>query len=441
MKIVLNILKFIGLYIGLMIVFFLALLLVSFIPKGSIEKNSVISSRQLLNETEKVYYQSFDRQMQTDNSSDAIMLNIVYSMDDDNKLESIMKCKRNYVPGVTTEVVEDVKGNLLHNSSVFSMVNELYETTEGIDIEAYEYARYWHGYIVLLRPMLVFFNYEEIVVIINMIITVLFTILLVNVYKKKGWITAIGVFLAFIAIDFLQWYHTIMGIFVMMIALASSAIISTGIINRKNLNVLLFIESAIISYLDLLTFPMVGFVVPVVIYNLFNDEDEKVLKRIGYLIGNGIICILGYALTWVAKLVISDFLVGTEVLDLAFKQALFRAGITVTTDIYREYIIRNMFRKNMYYGFTLVDTITISILSIYGLYCLFKHSYRYYLTKKKIVYYLCVALPFIWYRLLLEHSFLHFFFTYRNLLITYLCLFLIYTDNPLNSKNEKEKEK
>ena len=431
MNILKQIIKYIIVYIVLMIILFSALLIVSVIPKSAIEENCKESADQLLKQGEKIYYKSFDRQMYTDNSTDSIMINIVYSMDDNNKIESIMKCRRNYNPGETTRVWEDMLGNLPYHSSRFSMVNEFYQTTKGIDINSYEYARYWHGYIVLLRPLLVFFDYKEIIVIMYLVLSVLLTILLMNIYRKKGLPQTIAVLAAFIAVEYLEWYQNMQGNYVLLIALISSVLISTGKITRKHLNLLLFIESGFIAYLDLLTFPLVGCVVPVIIYNLFDEEeDTNNKKRFRQLVGNGIACILGFGLVWLGKLILSDWLVNTEIVDLSIKQLGFRLGMYLSSEQLKARMFHRAYQKIFYYGLTKADLIIIILGTIYGLYCLKKYGPKYYFSSKKLVYYLCMIVPFIWYTIVVEHSYLHFFFTYRNLLISYLCLLLIYADNP-----------
>lgn len=430
MDILKNVIKYIIVYIVLMIILFSALLIVSVIPKSAIEENCKKSANQLLKQGEKVYYKSFDRQMYTDNSTDSIMVNIVYSMDDNNKIESIMKCRRNYTPEVTSMVWGDMLGNLPYHSSRFSMVNEFYQTTEGIDINSYEYARYWHGYIVLLRPLLVFFDYKEIIVIMYFVLSVLLAILLMNVHRKKGLPAAIAVLAAFIAVEYLEWYQNMQGNYVLLIALISSMIISTGIITRQHLNLLLFIESGLIAYMDLLTFPLVGFVMPVIIFNLFSEEDDNCKKRFKLLIGNAVACILGFGLIWLGKLVISDWLINTRVLSLSIQQFRFRLGMYLSSEQLKARMFHRAYQKIFYYGLTIADLIIIIIGTIYGLYCLKKYGPKYYFSSKKIVYYLCMLVPFVWYTIVLEHSYLHFFFTYRNLLISYMCLLLIYADNP-----------
>lgn len=430
MDILKNVIKYIIVYIVLMIILFSALLIVSVIPKSAIEENCKKSANQLLKQGEKVYYKSFDRQMYTDNSTDSIMVNIVYSMDDNNKIESIMKCRRNYTPEVTSMVWGDMLGNLPYHSSRFSMVNEFYQTTEGIDINSYEYARYWHGYIVLLRPLLVFFDYKEIIVIMYFVLSVLLAILLMNVHRKKGLPAAIAVLAAFIAVEYLEWYQNMQGNYVLLIALISSMIISTGIITRQHLNLLLFIESGLIAYMDLLTFPLVGFVMPVIIFNLFSEEDDNCKKRFKLLIENAVACILGFGLIWLGKLVISDWLINTRVLSLSIQQFRFRLGMYLSSEQLKARMFHRAYQKIFYYGLTIADLIIIIIGTIYGLYCLKKYGPKYYFSSKKIVYYLCMLVPFVWYTIVLEHSYLHFFFTYRNLLISYMCLLLIYADNP-----------
>ena len=49
------------------------------------------------NEGEKIYFNSFGRKLYDDNSTDAIMINLTYTIDEENKLESIIRNRRNYI--------------------------------------------------------------------------------------------------------------------------------------------------------------------------------------------------------------------------------------------------------------------------------------------------------------------------------------------------------
>lgn len=126
-----NILKYIIVSITLFFIGFMALILVSFIPKATIRENVAESADFMKKQGEVFEFNSIGRTIFNHNSTDAIMLNIVYSLDDENVIDSVLRARRNYIPNVSTEFVEDKLGNLKHESAYFFMTNELYDLVNG----------------------------------------------------------------------------------------------------------------------------------------------------------------------------------------------------------------------------------------------------------------------------------------------------------------------
>ena len=134
-------------FILMVIVAWGALYIVSYIPNVLIKNNAKISAEQLKKEKDQYYIKSYDKKILFHNSTDAIMLNIIYGMDYNDKIDSIMKGRRNYIPGVKQKVLEDTNGNLLAVKNVtFNMVREYARLLDNDETqEVFEYVRYWHG--------------------------------------------------------------------------------------------------------------------------------------------------------------------------------------------------------------------------------------------------------------------------------------------------------
>ena len=100
--------------------------------------------------------------------TDALMLNTAYSIDSEKPIESALLARKNYIPGQTQTISKDREKNLGASKShtdkygnIFQ-VDELYGLMHGENItESFEYARYWHGYLIFLRPLLLVLSYER----------------------------------------------------------------------------------------------------------------------------------------------------------------------------------------------------------------------------------------------------------------------------------------
>ena len=158
--------KYILIFVILLGIYFAIMTLTSLIPSGMLENNVRESSETLVQEGEKV---TFDLKYKEENIftfTDALMINTAYSIDNNHPIESFILARKNYIPGQTTEFYPDGQYNLGANENYISKENgDLYQTKElyglmhGDNIQdSYEYARYWHGYLSILRPLLLLWN-------------------------------------------------------------------------------------------------------------------------------------------------------------------------------------------------------------------------------------------------------------------------------------------
>lgn len=436
-------LKYILLYIAITAIFLSSLLIVSYIPQKAIKANVSESADIMVEEGEKRRFRSFGRSLFNDNSTDAIMLNLTYTIDEENKLESIIKARRNYVPGITEKIVEDIVGDLPHETEEYLMTDELFDTVNGKKQVSYEYTRYWHGYIVILRILLTLFNITTIRWLIQ--ITLMTLIIILAYYLKKNTNSkkiAISLIMAFIATDFFVWNYVIQGMFVMIIALLISIFIANKKINDKNLNMWLFISGALTVYLDFLTTPLVSILLPIIVYTAVNNSEETNTKKVIIrLIKNLIAWGSGYLGIWFAKWIIADILYDMDIVKLSFIQIYYRMGGI------REFDCENI----PLYGLlnNLINSLNYLVVSIYSFLFIYAmgratlYKKKYFLSSEKIPYYVCFIIPLMWYYIISEHSYQHFFFTYKTMLIPLLSIMLIVFDDRNGRyiiKKEDEKE-
>ena len=98
--------------------------------------------------------------------ADAILLNIIYNIDEDKPLESVLWA--NYYETVKADV----------NNDFIKVVEE--------DLKAnQQYLRYWHGEIAMLSPLLIMFNMQQIYVINRVLLYGLVITLLVVLFIKN----------------------------------------------------------------------------------------------------------------------------------------------------------------------------------------------------------------------------------------------------------------
>lgn len=161
-------LKYILIFVVLICMYFTSLILSSLIPSSAIKEKVVKSSECLKQYGEKEIVDLKYKKEEIFLFTDALMLNTAYSIDSEKPIESALLARKNYIPGQTQTISKDREKNLGASKShtdkygnIFQ-VDELYGLMHGENItESFEYARYWHGYLIFLRPLLLVLSYER----------------------------------------------------------------------------------------------------------------------------------------------------------------------------------------------------------------------------------------------------------------------------------------
>lgn len=442
-KFLLNSLKYIFLFIILICVHMLLMLVTSLIPSKQLEKHVIESSEVLFEEGEKKNINLGYKQEYIFNFTDALMINIAYSVDSTDPIQSMLLARKNYVPGQTLQVYIDSQYNLGASEQYINKKNgDLYQTKElyglmhGENItDSFEYARYWHGYLVILRPLLAITNYSGIRIILLIITTILVILLLYKIYKKLDISIAIIFFIGLLSVNIFVVTQGINEILVFIAALIFATIILSKKDFDKNINELFFIIGSITVFIDFLTAPLVTLGLPLIIYLLLSQKYNKNLKEI--ILSLVKICIawgLGYALTWMSKWVITQVMLGRPVISQAIEQAKFRINLGTNKLGYSDVVIKNIR--------FLSENVVLAILSLLIIYIVgnlilknkkdinFKQNW-----KNAVPYIITAIFPFMWYLVLQEHSYIHSFFTYRILIVTVISVFII-VNKIFESKKE-----
>lgn len=446
--------KYILIFVILLGIYFAIMTLTSLIPSGMLENNVRESSETLVQEGEKV---TFDLKYKEENIftfTDALMINTAYSIDNNHPIESFILARKNYIPGQTTEFYPDGQYNLGANENYISKENgDLYQTKElyglmhGDNIQdSYEYARYWHGYLSILRPLLLLFNYSGIRIVLA-IITLISIVALITLLCKKISITSGVIYgIGLLAISIFIVTKSINEILIFIVAFISSIILLLKKNPEKNIGIFFFVVGSVSNFIDLLTAPLVTLGITAITYFLLVQKNESKVNIKRYILDFLKICIswtLGYGITWLSKWVITEIFFGRPIISQAIEQAVFRSNGPQINGM-NIFSLSNVFIRNMEY---LSSPVAITILIIAVIYIIvmmiinrnkkidFKEN-----LKKCLPYILIFFLPVIWYMVLKQHSYTHVNFTYRILVISIISL-LIIASKILVSKNMEDSRK
>lgn len=207
------------------------------------------------------------------------------------------------------------------------------------------------------------------------------------------------------------------------------------------INTFLFIIGGLTSFFDFLTFPLVSLLMPILIrYIVYNDEENN-KEKLKKLIINLICSIAGYALIWVSKWIISDIILHTDIIKVSTAEILYRTGLfpqydklcskTVPNNLVLQSLINNVL-----FSFNYLTLIISFIFHFIFLKLCFKRNIVQSI-KKLLVPFILSIIVILWYIIISQHSWYHFYFTYKNMIIIYITKLLFISNQIINLKNRK----
>lgn len=287
------------------------------------------------------------------------------------------------------------------------------EENEG---EVTSYARYWHGYLVVLKPLLCIFTYRQIKVVNVLVQSILFILLCVVISRMTNWRYSVcfagGVFSVFpFVVPFCMQYST--ATYVMLV----SCIVYLCHMNywkESGRSLYYFMLVGILtSYVDFLTYPIITLGGLLVVSVLATGE------KTGFIIKNSVMWCIGYFGMWFGKWVVASVVLRENILQDGFRQMLFRiSGETQTASEGKVSALSAVFANfssmtNIYYIVVFLVLLLFLVMAIRK-----RPNYKLrYLAEQK--HFLWIALyPIIWYAVIKNHSYDHSSFTYRALFVT-----------------------
>ena len=344
-------------------------------------------------------------------------------------------------------MLDNFTDTLMLNHCISSISGNVFQ--KGLDINGY--ARYWHGYQVFLRPMLIVFDDVQIKYINLFLFYFLLIYLIILLNKEMG---GTGVFAFLFPLIMCQFYMIPISkqfFSAFFITLLAGIYILKFYKNVKNdlfAFVFFLIVGSLTSFFDLLTVPLLTLGIPLIILYFLTKERFSPLQGVFFIIKNSLSWFLGYGLSWFFKWLIANIALGRDVLIDAFQSVLFRiAGeceevkVTLFSGI-RENIYRMMYTypagplieqptpnspvKYISFVIILLVLIVFAVVAI-------RYKINFRSVKKAAPLLLIATYPYIWYAVLANHSTIH-AFTYRAQLITgFAVLLFLFSCVDLNA--------
>ena len=299
-------------------------------------------------------------------------------------------------------------------------LDKVWEESAGTG-ELVNYGRYWHGYLCFLRPALELCNYREIRII-NLYMQVLLTgLICLMLYKRE-----LGRYLfPFLLLIFMQSPYTtsqslqLSSVYYVYLAVSLALVAFYRQLKERELLPLLFaLAGMATAFLDLLTYPLVSFGVPLVFCLVQEDRNENCFPMFFRLL---IAWGLGYAGMWAGKWLLGSLLTDENIIMDALESVRFRSSGGYKDD---KFSFIAVFGRNFREIIQNPAALLVAILSLCLLTVrLLRGEWRGLFTGRSGALLLCVLLPLLWYSATRNHSHIHaMILCWREYLISFFAL-------------------
>ena len=398
--------KYLLTFVITVIICVFSFILITLIPKDLIKDNMLSSADEMYNLPAFRYFNSYQNgSTLIHNYPDPITFNLTYSLNPRKPVSSMFLTK--YYS--TNKYIESVN---LREKAIHD-----YDANK-------EYYRYWHGNIVMVKLLLLIFDYKEILIFLAVVLTVLAVLITYQLFKRDKFLGIIF----FISNILVQVYVTFCCLEYIYMFLLSYilALISFKFINAKEENIycLFIVGGVLANFFDFLTTETLVLTLPFLIIYYFRYKDKKVDKSTFiFFIKSALAFLLSYSLMWILKWLI---------LAIFFKQSpasflndhLVERGINENTFKlgFFDSIIINL-RQLIPFCF-FADIVVIIVSIIYILFLIYNFIRRKFGLYEFIL--VCISLvPIVRFLVMFMHSYDHYFFTYRALLSSIIIFFII----------------
>jgi hypothetical protein len=398
-----TVLSLLGAYIILLVIFVVLMICTYLIPKNAIRDNVIDSALIIQKEGQYPMFHNL-RLTKLDNYTDATMLNIAISTDEEHLLTSAMADYYYY-------------DTINRPEKAYIVERVAKDDTYGM--KRLNYGRYWQGYQVTLRPALCIFGIRGIRILNYILLTFLTVVCIWLLWNLVGRVEALMLLISLLVVFFpvvpysMQYSTCFYLMFLAMIALIAFPKLTA---DNRNVMVTFFCIGAITVFMDFLTTPQLTIGMPLIAAILVRKPKNAMQWVILAAIAWG----MGYALLWASKWLLGYLLTDFDLLADAMEQVEYRTSheynqtdLTIPTVF--NYVL---FDNSIHSGWIILAVAVVAIL----VYLWLQKGWN---VQKSYAWLLLIALIVpVWYIIMRQHSVMHRWFTVRAFLVTIYSILL-----------------
>lgn len=392
------------------------LLISALIPKEAIREKT-LESAQYLYEGELFGTVIEDvNASRIDRYADSILLNIAYHYDAEHPLSSVMLSAYYFT------IVQEENENLLEAIRDDKEANQ-------------QYLRYWHGSIAIVRPLLTALSIRQIYVLNGIVLILLTAVYMFITIRKKLLIPAIGMGISLLLTG--CWFVPLSLEYTWMVQLMLIlSIIAVLLSERKRSGAYIpffLLAGMVTSFLDFLTSETLTLTMPllIILWMEKSRAKEKLSRKTWIMsLKNVIAWGFGYLGMWVLKWILAGIVFNENVMPYVTEHIEERLSGDLGLNLWQ--YCAGAVARNVgclfpfgYGGFGAFVGILLVVFAAYIGYVYHRKDF----DKSFILLCISVSLiPYLRYLILHNHSYIHFFFTYRAQASTVLAVVFIISE-------------
>ncbi len=338
-----------------------------------------------------------NRGMARDNHTDALMLGAA-SFGNNESIPLLEKVLLVY----HDESVED--------RPIESLANYL---RQGFEIKPEAYPRYWHGYLVVLKPLLLLFTYKQIRIINAILIALMYGFVCLGIYRRLGAYTCSNFIMSSmmtfpVVIPFCMQYCTMT--YITLIAMNCLLWHKKEIWIESKAIEFFFTIGVVTAYFDFFTYPIIALGC-LLILRVALTKKKTTIKETAVSVSAWL---LGYGLMWAAKWVLASLFTSHNVILDAYNQIVHRTlGQSDQIGAKINAVTAVAANLSCYTNYVFIVLIIIIV-------CRWTIGFKKNgASEKAICYGFIMLLPIAWMIVVQNHSYDHSSFTYRSFIVSF----------------------
>lgn len=289
----------------------------------------------------------------------------------------------------------------------------------------HEYSRYWHGYLVYLKPLLLVFTWNQVVVLgVALQAVMMAAVIFLSLRRKKigiGIAMLVGFFFMKPVLVLISLTMSVCWV-ITLAAMLAILLWHEKLELKKRYPELFLIVGILVGYFDFLTYPVVTLGFPLCTYFLLK-EKETLRQSIGKVAGYSISWAIGYAGMWAMKWIIADLTLHTGTIKDAAWSIIGRTeAIGGRPRVSGGWYVISLNLQEYKWDLYLILAIVIAALTLAAILAAFCRMPVKQVLSEAASYFAIFCIPFAWIIVVQHHSALHARFTFRIISVAVLAV-------------------